>query len=65
MHRDLKLANILLTSDDPGSTDLKIADFGFARYLRQNSLAETQIGTPLFMAPEILNTAIYNFKADV
>ena len=33
---------------------LKIADFGFARHLRTASLAETLCGSPLYMAPEIL-----------
>ena len=33
---------------------LKIADFGFARHLESASLAETLCGSPLYMAPEIL-----------
>ena len=33
---------------------LKIADFGFARHLQSTSLAETLCGSPLYMAPEIL-----------
>jgi serine/threonine-protein kinase ULK2 len=33
---------------------LKIADFGFARHLQAASLAETLCGSPLYMAPEIL-----------
>lgn len=33
---------------------LKIADFGFARHLQTASLAETLCGSPLYMAPEIL-----------
>ena len=33
---------------------LKIADFGFARHLQNTSLAETLCGSPLYMAPEIL-----------
>ena len=36
MHRDLKLANILLTAPDG---DIKVADFGFARFLTENSMA--------------------------
>jgi serine/threonine-protein kinase ULK/ATG1 len=34
---------------------LKIADFGFARHLQSASLAETLCGSPLYMAPEILD----------
>mmetsp|Transcript_8538 Transcript_8538/g.12642 ORF Transcript_8538/g.12642 Transcript_8538/m.12642 type:complete len:485 (-) Transcript_8538:37-1491(-) len=65
MHRDLKLANILLTSDSENEASIKVADFGFARFLNGSSLAQTQLGTPLFMAPEIFNSEHYSFKADV
>ncbi|CAB4252427.1 similar to Saccharomyces cerevisiae YGL180W ATG1 Protein ser/thr kinase required for vesicle formation in autophagy and the cytoplasm-to-vacuole targeting (Cvt) pathway [Maudiozyma barnettii] len=44
---------------------LKIADFGFARFLPNSSLAETLCGSPLYMAPEILNYQKYNAKADL
>jgi len=37
-----------------GMFSLKIADFGFARHLQTASLAETLCGSPLYMAPEIL-----------
>ena len=40
LHRDLKLANILLTSENPSEASIKIADFGFARFLT-DSLAGT------------------------
>ena len=38
---------------------LKIADFGFARHLESASLAETLCGSPLYMAPEILQHQRY------
>ena len=44
---------------------LKIADFGFARHLPGASLAETLCGSPLYMAPEILNYQKYDAKADL
>jgi serine/threonine-protein kinase ULK/ATG1 len=44
---------------------LKIADFGFARVLPTNSLAETLCGSPLYMAPEILKYDKYDAKADL
>ncbi|CAG9312455.1 unnamed protein product [Blepharisma stoltei] len=65
MHRDLKLANILLTSENENEAEIRVADFGFARILNENSLAITQLGTPMFMAPEIFNSDAYSFKADV
>jgi serine/threonine-protein kinase ULK/ATG1 len=40
---------------------LKIADFGFARHLQTTSLAETLCGSPLYMAPEILQHQRYVF----
>lgn len=53
VHRDLKPQNLLLSDDGPNPT-LKIADFGFARDLQPQGLAETLCGSPLYMAPEIL-----------
>ena len=40
--------------DENVGFSLKIADFGFARHLQTASLAETLCGSPLYMAPEIL-----------
>lgn len=95
MHRDLKLANLLLNLPEypydlgikgttkaqrkqmideflknlditaPGRIQVKIADLGFARELNYEDLSETMCGTPLVMAPEVLNGKRYNHKADV
>lgn len=53
IHRDLKPQNLLLSAPGPHGV-LKIGDFGFARYMQQQDLAETLCGSPLYMAPEIL-----------
>ena len=46
--------------------DVKLADFGFARFLNEFSQAQTKCGSPLYMAPEIFETSpTYNFKADI
>ncbi|CAA6656784.1 unnamed protein product [Spirodela intermedia] len=64
IHRDLKPQNLLLSSNDVNAT-LKIADFGFARPLQPRGLAETLCGSPLYMAPEIMQLQKYDAKADL
>lgn len=49
IHRDLKPENILIKGDV-----LKIADFGFAKHTENNSFLKTIVGTPAYMAPQIL-----------
>lgn len=63
-HRDLKPENLLLRSEDNDS-EIKIADFGFAKkVLTPNSLT-TQCGTPGYVAPEILEGVPYDTKSDM
>ncbi|KAA8518953.1 hypothetical protein F0562_016273 [Nyssa sinensis] len=64
IHRDLKPQNLLLSTSDDNSV-LKIADFGFARSLQPRGLAETLCGSPLYMAPEIMQLQKYDAKADL
>jgi serine/threonine-protein kinase ULK/ATG1 len=60
MHRDFKLANILLHEGN-----IKIADFGFSKLLNSDDYATTMLGSPLNMAPEVLGGHKYNNKADI
>ena len=62
IHRDIKPKNILLTNK---RKILKIADFGFAKQSKEQSLHETMCGSPLYMAPEILNNNMYNNQTDL
>ncbi|KAK2379061.1 Protein kinase superfamily protein [Trifolium repens] len=64
IHRDLKPQNLLLSRNDEKAV-LKIADFGFARSLQPRGLAETLCGSPLYMAPEIMQLQKYDAKADL
>ena len=60
-HRDLKPENILL--DD--HLNIKIADFGFARFIQSN-IAETSCGSPHYAAPEVIRGQPYEGKkADI
>jgi len=65
MHRDIKPANILFHNGR-----VKVADFGFAKVVedvdKNTKRAHTPyMGTPLYMAPEILNDEIYSSKCDI
>ena len=61
LQRDLKPQNLLL-SDTSIAPTIKIADFGFARDLQPQRLADTLCGSPLYMAPEILQFHKYDAK---
>ena len=61
-HRDLKPENILLDN----SYRVKLADFGFATWVRENMQTDTSCGSPHYAAPEIVRGQPYDGKiADI
>lgn len=81
LHRDIKTENIILhyknkedlKNNNVLNAEIKIIDFGFARYLKSNEFAKSIIGTPLYMDPKILLSSKeeenkicqYDYKADI
>lgn len=66
IHRDLKSANIFAAFDRFGSpVELKIGDFGISKLVHTRHQARTYVGTPGFMAPEVLQGKPYNTSADI
>eukprot|EP00825_Cyclidium_porcatum_P045113 TRINITY_DN6771_c0_g1_i3.p1 TRINITY_DN6771_c0_g1~~TRINITY_DN6771_c0_g1_i3.p1 ORF type:complete len:455 (+),score=106.20 TRINITY_DN6771_c0_g1_i3:263-1627(+) len=63
-HRDLKPENILFDSKNSNSY-LKVIDFGASTRFDPNSKLTKKIGTPFYIAPEILSNQPYDEKCDV
>lgn len=62
LHRDMKPQNILLAKGEK----VKLCDFGFARAMSFDTLVLTSVkGTPLYMAPEIVEEHPYDHTADL
>lgn len=67
IHRDLKPENILLESSDLTNLVVKITDFGFAKCydpFKFDGLDDI-LGSPIYMAPEIVKKLKYDGKVDI
>ena len=60
IHRDLKPDNMLVTT----TYGIKLTDFGEARAM-DSEMTMTQVGSPVYMAPEVLRGERYDERVDV
>lgn len=64
IHRDLKLANILI-SDLSNLRSVKIIDFGFGHQKHSSTNYDEHVGTLVYMAPEVAFEHEYTKSVDV
>ncbi len=66
VHRDLKPSNLFVTDKDDGTQQIKILDFGVAKFIGEGTAGATlSVGTPLYMAPEQAGGIPITAAADV
>lgn len=67
VHCDLKPENVLLSSvsSECGFPQIKLCDFGFARIIEEKSFRRSVVGTPAYLAPEVLLNKGYNRSLDM
>lgn len=68
VHRDIKPENILIVPEEATTSDfpnVKLTDFGFACFFQKEKGLTQVLGSPLYMAPEIVKEETYGLKVDV
>lgn len=62
IHCDLKSSNILIDENNK----IKISDFGLSQFIKNKTENKfKKIGTPQWMAPEVIKDHVYDFSSDV
>lgn len=61
LHRDLKPENVFLDADQ----NVKLGDFGLSKQMAAQTFANTYVGTPYYMSPELATGQPYDIKSDV
>ncbi|XP_042638832.1 serine/threonine-protein kinase 33 [Orycteropus afer afer] len=72
VHRDLKLENVMVKSsfidaNNEMNLNIKVTDFGLAvkKHCRSEAMLQTTCGTPIYMAPEVINAHDYSQQCDI
>eukprot|EP00494_Astrolonche_serrata_P032637 UN32906 len=67
VHRDIKPLNLMLMSKDWDDLRIKLIDFGFLGELKKNKdeTLKTVMGSPNYLAPEIVQNKPYTEKVDI
>ncbi|XP_076285650.1 uncharacterized protein LOC143211673 isoform X1 [Lasioglossum baleicum] len=63
-HLDIKPQNLVLTGDFP-ECDVKLCDFGISRYISHGADIREILGTPDYVAPEVLNYEPISLATDM
>ena len=62
LHRDIKPENVFLNHEE----HIKLGDFGLSKQLgTQRTFANTYVGTPYYMSPELATGSSYDIKSDI
>ena len=64
VHRDIKPENILVSNNNKEMLNIKLIDFGSCNYIKENKNFTLKIGSPYYIAPEVLKHN-YNNKCDI
>lgn len=64
-HCDLKPENVLLVERRSQFPQIKLCDFGFAKIIEENSFRNSLVGTPAYLAPEVVRGERYNRSVDL